>query len=94
MWSLVYTVYVAYTSKGLNMKVDICREGLIIEPETDFESSYIRESFRSQTSNIKCFIKCGLTSAELIGIKVCFPQDVPEVERKTEKIDFEPQLGN
>jgi hypothetical protein len=72
------------------MKVDICKDGLMIEPETDFESSYIMESFRSQSGTIKCFVKCGLTPAELIGIKVCFPQEVSEVENKTEKIDFEP----
>jgi hypothetical protein len=59
------------------MKVDICKDGLIIEPETDFEDSYIRDAFRSQTDNIKCFVKCGLTPAELIGIKICFPQEVP-----------------
>jgi hypothetical protein len=81
------------------MKVDICKGGLIIEPETDFEDSYIRNAFRSQTegpspdwfSSGKCFVKCGLTPAELIGIKICFPQEQSEAEEKTEKIDFEPQ---
>ena len=73
------------------MKVDICKDGLIIEPETDFEDSYIRDAFRSQTDNIKCFVKCGLTPAELIGIKVCFPQEVSG--EKTVMIDADPQPG-
>ena len=73
------------------MKVSICKGGLIIEPETDFEDSYIREAFRLQTDNIKCFVKTGLTLSDLIGIKICFPQEVP-VE-KTEMVDADPQPG-
>jgi hypothetical protein len=66
------------------MQVNICKGGL-----TDFEDSYIRESFRFQTDNIKCFVKVGLTLSGLIGIKICFPQEVP-VE-KTEMIDADSQ---
>ena len=66
------------------MKVDILSDGLIVEPETDFEDSYIREMFRAQTENIKCFIKCGMTPAQLIGIKICLPPKTVESMQSSE----------
>lgn len=49
------------------MKVIPEKEGLFIEPETDFEIDYLKTF---QNESFKVFVKCGLTPAEVLGLKI------------------------
>jgi hypothetical protein len=54
----------------MKISLDI-NNGLIISPETEFESDYIEQTFGN--GDIKCFVKHGLTPSILLGIKICIP---------------------
>jgi len=49
------------------MKVSIVDDGLMIEPETEFETQYISNMRKFP---IKSFVKCGLTPKDVLGIKI------------------------
>jgi len=54
------------------MKLELLNDGLLIVPETDFEKEYIETNFE-KGKDLKAFVKCGLSPADLIGIKICLP---------------------
>jgi len=43
--------------------------GILIMPETEFEVSFLEKHF-SQLGKITAFVKCGLSPADVLGIKV------------------------
>ena len=49
------------------MKVKITSKGLLVLPETEFESDYIQNL---GFGNLKCFVKHGQTPAEVIGVQI------------------------
>ena len=61
------------------MKVKNVSDGLLILPETEFEENYINENF-GRGNKLIAFVKCGLSAADLIGIKVC--------HQEKEKVDL------
>jgi len=56
--------------------------GIFIRPETDFEASYIEQAFDagSPGRELKCFVKRGLSLADVAGIKICLPEDKKVIE--------------
>ena len=58
------------------MKVELTNDGLLIVPDTEFETEYINRKFGR--GDVNCFVKCGLTPGDLIGIKVCYPEAIAE----------------
>lgn len=48
------------------MKVKLLNDGLLIEPETEFEEQYMH----GMNSDLIAFKKCGSTPSDLIGIKI------------------------
>lgn len=62
------------------MKVKKVSDGLLILPETEFEEEYVNENF-GRGDKLTAFVKCGLSPADLIGIKVCHQEkDTTEVD--------------
>ena len=52
------------------MKVTYLKDcEILIEPETDFELQVISK-FGHDDKKIKAFLKCGLTPADIIGLKI------------------------
>ena len=49
------------------MRVSIDDKGLIVMPETDFEEDVLR---KYQDEELKAFVKCGITPAEIEGLVV------------------------
>ena len=49
------------------MKIKIVPKGLLIIPESDFESDYLQSL---GFGRLKCFVKQGLTPAEVIGVQI------------------------
>jgi len=73
------------------MKIEICKDkekgkpdGLMIVPETEFESQLLTSSFHLGLT-YKAFIKCGLTPKEVLGLKI--PQ-TPKHEKMFDKCDM------
>jgi hypothetical protein len=55
------------------MKISLQHNGLLILPESEFEEAFINEKF-GRGQNFKNYVKCGLSPADLIGIKIEFPK--------------------
>ena len=53
------------------MKVKMMNDGLLVEPETDFEADYLRHNFAD--SGVRAFLKHGMTASELVGLKIYVP---------------------
>lgn len=52
------------------MKVVIEKDNaLIVVPETEFETNFIAQAF-NPGENLKCFVKHGLSSSIVVGIKI------------------------
>ena len=62
------------------MKTIVLDNGLLLEPETEFEKDMLLKTFRSGV-NHQAFIKTGLTLNDVLGLKV-----VPNETKKEEKI--------
>ena len=57
------------------MKVELDDKGLIIVPESDFEKDFISQHF-SMDEKLTAFVKCGMSPANLIGLKILYSQKV------------------
>jgi len=51
------------------MRIKILEDGLLIEPETDFEIQWA-EGFIRRGETGRAFLKCGMTPTEVLGIKI------------------------
>lgn len=49
------------------MKVNLLPDGIIIEPETEFEAEYL-QSIKIEQSEI--FHKCGVSASDYLGLKI------------------------
>ena len=54
------------------MQVDLSEYGLLITPETEFESKWLSKNFNCNNyqHKLKAFLKHGTSADELIGLKV------------------------
>jgi hypothetical protein len=59
------------------MKVELDDKGLIIVPESDFEKDFISQHF-SRDKKLTAFVKCGMSPANMIGIKILFSKNEEE----------------
>ena len=51
------------------MRVEIIKGGLLIAPETEFEKQMLTKMC-PHGKDLKAFLKCGLSTSEVLGIKV------------------------
>lgn len=61
------------------MKVELETNSICIKAETDFESDWCAK-FIGHGGNGKAFLKCGLTPADVIGIKILPPEPEGEIK--------------
>ncbi len=57
------------------MKVEQIDDGLMIVPETAFESKWM---MRHYGKDLRCFVKTGLTVRNLMGIKIVLEEPEPK----------------
>ena len=61
------------------VNIDICGD-ILVQAETDFERDYVRQF---EGCSYSAFVKCGLTPAEVIGLKLRKTSDVAELAATT-----------
>ncbi len=54
------------------MKIQKTLTGILIIPETDFESEYIASFGRE---DLTCFVKRGVAESEIVGIQIKHPKE-------------------
>ena len=65
------------------MHIEIEENGLLIVPDTKFETQYISRTFHVKDGEIQAFVKSGLTLADVIGLKITVPPQDKKYDGKS-----------